>query len=111
MQISRWEACVVLCLSGPESELEFCGPTNDGGDRIDYSMARRYLAPSIDNPVASRGRTAPHRDAAQRWVRSPWGRQRITVVADALLLRGTLSSEQIYEVAAATAASGSPASH
>jgi hypothetical protein len=34
------ECIVTLCLAGPEAEKEFCGPITDGGDRIDYEMAR-----------------------------------------------------------------------
>jgi hypothetical protein len=42
---------VTLCLAGPEAEREFCGPVNDGSDRVDYEMAREYLARRIANPL------------------------------------------------------------
>jgi hypothetical protein len=38
------ECMVTLCPAGPEAEREFCGPINDGSDRVDYEMAREYLA-------------------------------------------------------------------
>ncbi len=68
------EAIVTLCLAGPESEREFFGPADDEGDRIHYEMARRYLARMIDNPLRAAAELVRFRDAAQRLVRSPWGR-------------------------------------
>jgi hypothetical protein len=44
------EAIVTLCLAGPEAEKEFCGPANDGSDRVDYEMAYEYLARQL-NPL------------------------------------------------------------
>ncbi len=93
------EAIVTLCLSGPEAEREFCGPITDNNDYTDYQMARGYLADRVPNPLQAAAELARFRDAARRLVRSPWGRQRITVLADALLRHGTLSGEQIFEVA------------
>ncbi len=94
------EAIVTLCLAGPEAEKEFCGPITDDGDRLDYETARRYLARSIVNPLQAAAELARYRDAAARLVRSPWGRQRITVIADALLRHGTLGGEAVAELAA-----------
>jgi hypothetical protein len=37
------ECLCLVCLSGPAAEELFFGPTDDGGDRIDLDMARRYL--------------------------------------------------------------------
>ena len=45
------ECMVTLCLAGPKAEREFCGPINDGSDRVDYAMAREYLARRIANPL------------------------------------------------------------
>ena len=45
------ECMVTLCLAGPKAEREFCGPLNDGSDRVDHAMAREYLARRIANPL------------------------------------------------------------
>ena len=37
-----------MCLSGPAAEELFCGPITDDGDRVDYEMARHYLADRFD---------------------------------------------------------------
>ncbi len=92
------EAIVILCLSGPEAERELCGAADDGGDHLDYEMAREYLARHITNPLNAAAELARYRDAAQRLVRSPWAQQRIRLLADALLRRGNLSGEQIFEL-------------
>jgi hypothetical protein len=91
------ECLCVLCMSGPEAEREFCGPISDGSDQTDYQMARDYLARQL-NPLQIGAELTRYRDAAQRLVRSPWARQRIRLLADALLQRGSLSSEQIFEL-------------
>ena len=59
-------------------------------------MARDYLARQFD-PLQIAAELVRYRDAAQRLVRSPWARQRIRLLADALLRHGTLSAEQIFE--------------
>jgi hypothetical protein len=41
-----------------------------------------------------------YRDAAQLLIRSPWAQHRIRLLADALLRHGTLTGEQIFELAA-----------
>jgi hypothetical protein len=63
-------------------------------------MAREYLARCVANPLQAAAELARYRDAAQRLVRSPWARHRIRLLADALLRQGTLSGEQIFELAA-----------
>jgi hypothetical protein len=91
------ESMVTLCLAGPEAEKEFCGPITDDSDRIDYQMARDYLARQL-NPLQVGVELMRCRDAAQRLVRSPWAQHRIVAIADALLQRGTLSSEEIHQI-------------
>ncbi len=76
---------MILGLSGPEAEREFCRAADDGGDCIDYEMARRYLARRIDNPLHAAAELARFREAAQRLVRSPCTQARIRLLADALL--------------------------
>jgi hypothetical protein len=92
------EAMVTLCLAGPEAEKEFCGPISDDTDRIDYEMACEYLARRIANPLQAAAELVRYQDAAQRLVPSPWARQRIVAIADALLCCGTLSGEEIHRI-------------
>ena len=73
MRTSDWNAMVTLCLSGPEAEREFCGPISDNSDRVDYEMAREYLARQL-NPLQVGVELVRFRDAAQRLVRSALGR-------------------------------------
>jgi hypothetical protein len=94
------ECMVTLCLSGPEAEKEFCGPISDDSDRVDYEMAREYLARCVANPLQAAAELVRYRDAAQRLVRSPWAQRRIVAIADALLRHGSLNAEQIFELAA-----------
>ena len=88
---------VTLCLAGPEAEREFCGTISDDSDRVDYEMARDYLARQL-NPLRIGAELARYRDAAQRLVRSPWALHRIRLLADALLRHGTLSGEEIHRI-------------
>ena len=90
---------VTLCLAGLEAERKFCCSINDGSDRVDYRTAYEYLARQL-NPLQIGAELTRYRDAAQRLVRSPWAQHRIRVLADALLRQGTLSGEQIFELAA-----------
>jgi hypothetical protein len=53
------ECMVTLCLAGPKAEREFCGPLNDGSDRVDHAMAREYLARRIANPLQPVAKTRP----------------------------------------------------
>jgi hypothetical protein len=92
------ECMVTLCLAGPEAEKQFCGPITDNGDRIDYEMARDYLARHVPNPLQAAAELVRFRDAAQRLVRSPWAQARIRLLADALLRCGALSGEEIHQI-------------
>jgi hypothetical protein len=62
-------------------------------------MARQYLARRIANPLQAAAELARYGDAAQRLVRSAWARQRIAVLADALLRNGSLSGDEILGLA------------
>lgn len=61
-------------------------------------MAREYLARSVPNPLQAAAELARCRAAAARLVRSQWAQARIAKLADALLRRGVLSSEEIFEL-------------
>ena len=91
------ECMATLCLTGPAAEAYFCGSIEDCADRIDHEMARRHLARRF-GPFENGAEIARVRDAAERLVRTPWGEQRIRLVAVALLQRGTLTGEQISEL-------------
>jgi hypothetical protein len=58
----------------------------------DGYLARRF------SPLQIGFELARCRDAAQRLVRTSWAQQRICQIANALLRRGSLNSEQIYEL-------------
>ena len=60
------ECMVTLCLAGPEAEREFCGPITDGRDRVDYEMAREYLARRIANPLQAAAAPLNHRFGIHR---------------------------------------------
>jgi hypothetical protein len=92
------ECMVTPCFAGPEAEREFCGPINNGSDRVYYEMARDYLARRVVNPLQAAAELARHRVAAQRLVRSTWAQHRIVGLADALLRNGALTGEQILEI-------------
>jgi hypothetical protein len=92
------ESLLTFLLAGPEAEKEYCGAVDDGGNRIDYDHARRELARQF-GPLHVGFQLARYRDAAERLVRSPWGATRIAQVSRALLARGTLSGEEIFELA------------
>jgi hypothetical protein len=91
------ETIVQICLAGPEAEILFCGAIIDGGDYGDYAMARETLARRFD-PLRAAIELARCRVAAERLVRSAWAQQRIRLLADALLRRGTLSGEEIHQI-------------
>jgi hypothetical protein len=91
------ESLVTFFLAGPEAEREFCGVSDDGGDRIDLQNARDYLARHC-SPLHIGFELAGYRDAAQRLVRSPWAQRRIRLLAAALLRHGTLSGEEIHRI-------------
>ena len=60
-------------------------------------MARRYLAHYFD-PIMIGAEIAQARDAADRLVRTPFARHRITVLADALLECGVRNGSEILEL-------------
>ena len=80
------ECMVTLCLAGPAAEREFCGPITDNSDRVDYEMARAYLARQL-HPLQVGAELARYRDAAQRLVRSAWTTRHIRLLAGALMQR------------------------
>jgi hypothetical protein len=87
VRVSLW-----LGLAGKE----FCGPITDDSNRIDYEMAREYLARCVANPLQAAAELARYRDAARRLVRTPWARHRIRLLPDALLRNESLSGEDIF---------------
>jgi len=95
------ECLATMCLSGPAAEAALCGPITDGGDREDIAMARSYLG---GETTAERHRL---RQAAARLVGSRWAQERIRAIADALLARGTLTADQIYDLVSVDAANAS----
>jgi hypothetical protein len=92
------ECMATLCLAGPAAEDYFCGSIEDGADRIDIEMARQHLARRFE-PLRIAAEIARLRDAAERLVRTPWAEQRIRLVTEALLQRGTLTGEEICGLA------------
>jgi hypothetical protein len=57
---------VTMCLSGPIGEQYFCGPISDGSDRVDYEMARAYLARDHHSRFEIEAEIARFRNAADR---------------------------------------------
>jgi hypothetical protein len=103
MHRARWRSdndmalahMVTLCLSGPAAEVAYVGPINDGSDHVDYEMARHYLSEGGVDPLLIGVVIDRCRDAARRLVSTPWARDKISRIADALLKCGTLMGEQI----------------
>jgi hypothetical protein len=91
------EAICILCCSGSAAEEFFCGPITDGSNQIDYEMVLHYLSPHFDL-LQIEAEIVKHRDAADRLVRTPSVQDRIRLIAAALLERGSLTSEQIFEL-------------
>lgn len=81
----------MLALSGAGEY--FCGRVNDGSAEIDYDMAREYLANAGLHLLQIEAEIVRARLAADRLVRSE--QQRIRVIADALMQRGSLSGADI----------------
>ena len=94
------EAMVVLCSSGPAAEEMFCGPITDGGDEPDLQMAREQVSRAIADPLQEVGiELARCRVAARSSSSIQSGRNsEFGVLANALLVRGVLSSEEIFEL-------------
>ena len=65
----------------PEAEALLCGRIDDGSDQTDYDMARPYLTREFQ-PLQLATELARFRDAAQRLVRSAWGRENLPSVGD-----------------------------
>jgi hypothetical protein len=86
------EVMATLALAGPSAEEFFVGRIEDGSDQIDVAMARDYLSRKY-NPLEIGFQLRRHRDAADKLV--SWAMQRIKLIADALLRRGSLTGEQI----------------
>jgi hypothetical protein len=83
------------CLAGRAAEEFFCGKIDDASDRTDIAMAKDYLARAGYDLLEIGFQLNRFRDAAERLVRSEWAQQRIRLIADALLQKGTLSGEEI----------------
>ena len=98
------ECLATMCLSGPAAEAALCGPITDGGDREDIAMARSYLGGDELATIAELYRL---QGAAARLVGSRWALLRIRAIADALLERGTLTADQIYDLVSVDAANAS----
>jgi hypothetical protein len=88
------ECLCTMGLAGAAAEICYCGPISDGGDQLDLQMVRDYLAPWF-GPLQIATEFGRLRAAAARLVRTDWARQRIELIAAALLQRQTLSGAQI----------------
>ena len=82
-----------MCLAGSEGErLFFAGSGDDYyGDAIDLDMVRRYLQPRSELEFVAE--VARLRAAARRLVAAE--RAKITVIAAALMQRGSLSGDEV----------------
>ena len=88
------ETLAVMFLAGPSAEQLFCGSIEPGTDRFDLAMAREHLARRFA-PLQIGAEMVHLRGSAEALVRLPWAWQRIEVIANALLQRGTLSGTDI----------------
>ncbi len=84
-------------MAGPAAEELVCGPISDGGDGEDIAMARRCLLRRFTKLEVAREMVRMG-EAARRLVRTPWAEVRVRAIADALVERGTLTAEEIYEL-------------
>jgi hypothetical protein len=93
------ECLTVLCLAGIAAEEYFFGtPIPDpAAIQQDLNMAKECVARAISDPLRAQVELARCRLESQRLVNS--AQQRIRVIANALLVRGVLSSEEIFELA------------
>lgn len=92
------ESMVILTCAGRAAEELFCGTDGADADQGDLANARAYLARAIANPLQAAVQLSLYKSAAERLVRSEFARDRIRVLADALLRHGTLSGEQIHRI-------------
>jgi ATP-dependent Zn protease len=94
---SATEALIIVCLAGPSAETLFFGPADDGGDRINIDMARRYLCGCFaDNQIELQ--MLRMSQAAERLVTS--SRREIEAIAAALMQRGTLTGAEVVDLLA-----------
>jgi hypothetical protein len=86
------EVMSTMSLAGGEAERLFF-PGSDGGDEKDLQMVREYLKPR--GALRMLSKIDRFRTAARRLVSSPGARQRIEVIAAALLRHGVLSGDAV----------------
>jgi hypothetical protein len=84
-----------MALAGAAAEQLFCGSSRSG--RRDDEVARRYLAEAA-SPAGVEAEVASLRAWAAWLVRTPWGRKRNRLVAEALLVHGTLDREAVKAI-------------
>jgi hypothetical protein len=96
------EVMTVLCLSGPAAEEYFVGAFDDDADKGDIMQAREILARQY-GPLQIGFALTRYKDAADRLVRTEWAQQRIPLIANALLQRGTLTADEIGVIISAAA--------
>jgi hypothetical protein len=88
------ETMCILCLAGPAGEDFYLGKFDDDAHDGDYQQAHEVLSRQY-GPLEIGAALLRFRDAADKLVRSPFGRARIPVIADALLRHGSLTGEAI----------------
>lgn len=91
------ECMVTMALSGPAAETFYVGAIGDGSDRADIEMARTYSAQRL-HPAQIGMALARLRTAADALVQTPWARDRIRLIATALVKCGSLSGAEISEL-------------
>jgi hypothetical protein len=98
------EHLCIISLAGPAAEELFCGPITDSGDKVDLRIARGYLEPYFP-AIALGAHLHRLRAAAQRLVID--AKPKIKLIADALIAYGSLTGDEVYELAVqCTAATG-----
>ncbi len=90
------QAMCILALSGPIGEQYFCGAANDGSDQADVEMAKSFLARAGFDLLGVEAEIMRFRAAAERLVCTE--QRRIRLIADALLKRGSLTAQEIYQL-------------
>jgi hypothetical protein len=94
------EHLCLICLAGPASEEVYCdGPIPDFGCFRDFAMARSYIADAF--PLITQNYQFDRlKSAAKDLVRTPWAREGIRRLSDALLARTTIHALDIYDIVA-----------